>query len=449
MAEYTQETRRFGVMTKLGKDALLLRSFEGAEPMSGLFSYGLQLVSENDNIEAASLVAQPIRFWVLHPDNAPRIFHGLVNRFEYVGRGDRLSIYRAGVVPWLWFASQNRDCRIFQNMTIPQIIRKVLEDRGFKDFEDAFVKAQYPTLEYCVQYNESDFSFISRLMEAAGIFYFFRHEKNRHVMVLSDTPAACEDCKDSRVNFDDNLSERTAENLIWQWQHQYQFRPGKWTHRDYNFKEPAAFMEAQQPTLMKLPHVKDVEVYEYPGGYLQREEGLGFAKVRIQSEETQHDLVNGRSCCRSFSPGARFTLSKHHSARETGKSYIVTSVRHSMDASGQFTSGGGGSADGYENQFTCVPAETPIRPERVTPRPRVHGPQTAVVVGPPGEEIETDEYGRVKVQFHWDREGRFDQNSSCWIRVSQVHAGAGWGMMDLPRIGEEVIVSFLEGDPDR
>ncbi|MEZ6129826.1 MAG: type VI secretion system tip protein TssI/VgrG [Planctomycetaceae bacterium] len=449
MTTYTQDNRRMGVMTALGKDALLLSRFEGTETISGLFSFDVQLLSTNDLIRAESMVGSPLVFWVLHPDNEPRYFNGYVKQFEYVGRGDRLSLYRANIVPWLWFTSLNSDCRIFQEMTVPQIIRQVFERRGFTDFEDSFVRASYPTLEYCVQYNESDFAFVSRLMEEWGISYFFRHEESRHVMVMTDTAMACGVCKDATINFTDKLSERSYCNEVWEWKHRYEYRAGRWAHRDYNFESPSNDLFAFSDTVLNLPNNKALEVYEYPGRYTLRDDGNAFTKVRIEAEESRYDTVNGRGCCRSFSPGARFAMEKHHSQRETGKSYIVTSSRHYLEAASQYTTGGTGPSQGYENEFTCIPAEAPLRPMRATPRPRVPGPQTAMVVGPAGEEIYTDEHGRVKVQFHWDREGQRNENSSCWMRVSQVHAGQGWGMMDLPRIGEEVIVSFLEGDPDR
>jgi type VI secretion system secreted protein VgrG len=444
-AVYTQEERRIGVATVLGEDALLLQSFEGTEQMSGLFSYTLDLLSENDRIDAKELIGKPVSFWILHPDDGQRYFHGYINRFEYIGHGDRLSIYRAHVVPWLWFESQRFDCRIFQHKTVPEIIRAVFESQGFVDFDDSYVRGDYQTLEYCVQYNESDFAFVSRLMEEVGIFYFFRHEENRHVMMMADSTVAFQVCRDSDVVFDDNLSQRSTEDGIWQWQHQYEFRPGRWAHQDFNFKSPQTDLTVSVNSLVELPRNSDIEVYEYPGGYEARDDGDGFARVRMEAEESQFDIVSGRGSCRSFSPGARFRI---NSDREEGADYFVTGIAHHMDASGQFTSGSA-ATEGYENAFTCVPGNTSWRTERQTPRPSINGSQTAIVVGPAGEEIYTDEFGRIKVQFHWDRKGQNDENSSCWMRVSQGHAGQGWGMMDLPRIGEEVIVSFLEGNPDR
>ena len=286
-------------------------------------------------------------------------------------------------------------------------------------------------------------------MEEAGIFYFFLHEKNRLVMVITDTTSACRNCKDDQVAFSDNLSERSLPNQIWKWEHRYEFRPGKWSHRDFNFKDPATEMLSTVATQIKLPGNQNLEVYQYPGDYDVRAVGDTYARIRMEAEEAAFDVVNGESYCRSFSPGARFTISRHHSPREQGKSYIITSIVHTFDASDVFVTGRKSVSKGYSNTFKCIPATVPYRARRTTPVSQIRGPQTAVVVGPDGEEIYTDEHGRVKVQFHWDREGQRNEHSSCWMRVSQVHAGQGWGMMDLPRVGEEVIVSFLEGDPDR
>ena len=448
MTVYIQESRRFGVMSNLGPDVLLLAGFEGREEMSSLFEYTLQLRSEDDNIVGQSMVGQPIQFWVKSLDEKVRWFSGVVSRFDYLGRGDRLSIYRAQVVPWMWFLTRNQDCRIFQHMSIPEIIRQILDERGFTDYETKFIREHHRTLEYCVQYNESDFNFVSRLMERAGICYFFRHEQDRHVLVMADTPNACQPGLDPEVRFTDNMAERSNANEIWQWEHSVEFRTGRWAHKDFDFKSPQTDLLTDTTTLMDVQKSRDWEVFEYPGEYYGRDEGDTDVKLRIEAEEVSHDVVQGAGCCRGFSPGCKFLMVEHHSERECNREYTVTSVLHYMDASAQFTTGGG-DTEGYQNSFQCIPADTPYRPKRVTPRPMIRGPQTAIIVGPAGEEIYTDEFGRVKVQFHWDRYGTQDERSSCWMRVSQVHAGQGWGMMDLPRIGEEVIVSFLEGNPDR
>jgi len=449
MVKYVQEHRRIGISTSLGDNVLLLTQFEGEEPICGLFNYRLNLLSENDSINARDIIGKAVLFWIEQPDGQPRFYHGMVSRFEYIGKGDRLSLYRAQVVPSLWFLSLNSDCRIFQKMTVKDIISDVLRRRGVTDFDLSGVRGSYPELEYCVQYNESDFAFVSRLMEGAGIHYYFQHSPEGHRMILGDSNSSFQPAKDAVVGFADSLSERSLNNNVWKWEHTYEFRPGKWAHKDFNFQIPLNDMLATANTKVRLPNNAGIEVYEYPGGFEVRDDGGSLAKVRMEAEEAHFDIVQGQSYCRSFSPGLTFKMKGHHSEAESNREYVVTAVRHRMDATGEFVTGGTSVIEGYENEFTCVPSNVPYRPLRKTNLPRVYGTQTAMVVGPKGEEIYTDEFGRVKVQFHWDREGKFDENSSCWLRVSQVHAGAGWGMMDLPRIGEEVIVSFLEGDPDR
>ncbi len=449
MVKYVQEHRRIGISTSLGDNILLLTQFEGEEPICGLFNYRLNLLSENDSINAREIIGKAVLFWIEHPDGQPRFFHGMVSRFEYIGKGDRLSLYRAQVVPSLWFLSLNSDCRIFQKMTVKDIISEVLKRRGVTDFDLSGIRGSYPELEYCVQYNESDFAFVSRLMEAAGIYYYFQHSPDGHRMILGDSNSSFKPAKDAEVGFADNLSERSLNNSVWKWEHTYEFRPGKWAHKDFNFQIPLNDMLATANSKVRLPNNSAIEVYEYPGGFEVRDDGGSLAKVRMEAEEAHFDIVQGQSYCRSFSPGLTFKMKGHHSETESNREYVITAVRHGMDATGEFVTGGTSVIEGYENEFTCVPSSVAYRPLRKTNLPRVYGTQTAMVVGPKGEEIYTDEFGRVKVQFHWDREGKFDENSSCWLRVSQIHAGAGWGMMDLPRIGEEVIVSFLEGDPDR
>lgn len=449
MVKYVQEHRRIGISTSLGDNSLLLTQFEGEEPICGLFNYRLNLLSENDAINAREIIGKAVLFWIEHPDGQPRFFHGMVSRFEYIGKGDRLSLYRAQVVPSLWFLSLNSDCRIFQKMTVKDIISEVLKRRGVTDFDLSGIRGSYPELEYCVQYNESDFAFVSRLMEGAGIHYYFQHSPDGHRMILGDSNSPFKPAKDAEVGFADNLSERSLNNSVWKWEHTYEFRPGKWAHKDFNFQIPLNDMLATANSKVRLPNNSAIEVYEYPGGFEVRDDGGSLAKVRMEAEEAHFDIVQGQSYCRSFSPGLTFKMKGHHSETESNREYVITAVRHRMDATGEFVTGGTSTIEGYENEFTCVPSSVAYRPLRKTNLPRVYGTQTAMVVGPKGEEIYTDEFGRVKVQFHWDREGKFDENSSCWLRVSQIHAGAGWGMMDLPRIGEEVIVSFLEGDPDR
>jgi len=446
MSTIEQERRRIAIDTPLGKDVLLLQSFSGHEEMSRLFSYELELRSTKDSIKAQDIVGKRVTFRVEMPDGGSRYFNGFVRRFAYCGKGDRLSIYRAEIVPWLWFLTKTSDCRIFQDKKIPEIVEQIFKDLGFSDFE-INCKGEHPKWEYCVQYRETDFNFVSRLMEEEGIFYFFKHEQGKHTLVVADDKGAYQTAKESNVNFEYNLSDVHNLDEINSWVHQWEFRTGKWAHTDYNFETPSSNLMANDNSRISLDGMSKFEHYDYPGEYEQKGEGDHDVKLRMQEEEASHDIVHGASSCRSFSPGYKFQLGKHHTSSEAGK-YVITSIRHSASVGGSYISGSSDTSY-YENSFTCIPDSVTFRPARITPKPMIHGVQTAVVVGPKGEEIYTDKYGRIKVQFHWDREGKKDEKSSCWMRCQQIIAGKKWGAMFIPRIGQEVVVTHVEGDPDR
>jgi type VI secretion system secreted protein VgrG len=442
MGTYTQENRLLTVKTPLGDDVLLLTAFAGREELSRLFAYRLDCLSEKDDVAAKDLVGKPVGWCVQHFHEEPRYFHGVVSRFAAGGYQTRgLRRYRLEVVPWLWLLTRTTNCRIFQNKTVPQILDAVFGDLGFSDYE-INASGTHPKREYCVQYRETAFDFASRLMEEEGLFYFFRHEEGKHTLVVADAKSAYATCQPAEVTY-------TAGTLIPahidRWDHEYEFRAGKWAQTDYNFETPATNLLASTNKLVGAADADKYEKFDYPGLYRVKGDGDALVKVRMEEEEAPFDVVSGSSQCATFSPGCKFTLEGHESEAEN-QSYVLTAVEHS--ASDPAIEGGAGQAT-YGNTFRCMPASATFRPARLTPRPVVQGPQTAVVVGPKGEEIYTDKYGRVKVQFFWDREGKKDENSSCWIRVAEHWAGKNWGMVFNPRIGQEVIVDFLEGDPDR
>jgi type VI secretion system secreted protein VgrG len=448
-ATFSQSERPIGVDTPLGKDALLLTRFAGTEEFSRLFRYELEFLSQKDDHSAAKIVGQPVSFWVEFPNKEKRYFHGICQRFSYAGTGDRLSIYRATVVPWFWLLSRTSDCRIFQEKSVPDIIGEVLGELGFADkLDKSGVKGDHPKWDYCVQYRETDFNFLSRLMEEEGIFYYFKHEQGKHTLVLGDSNGAYKDCQDKELRMPTNLAQPGYLDNLLSWEHNYEFRTGKWAHKDYNFETPATDLLVDTTGTLPVSDTKKYELFDYPGDYEKKPVGDGMVKLRIEQEEAGYDVVKGESYCRSFNPGGKFKVDKHHNKGEAGKGYVITSVRHEAQVDGYVT--GSQPIDRiYHNSFTCIPDKTVFRPERLTPKPAIHGVQTAVVTGPSGEEIHTDKYGRIKVQFHWDRLGKKDDKSSCWIRCSQGSAGKGWGAMYLPRIGQEVVVTYLEGDPDR
>ncbi|MCY2967095.1 MAG: type VI secretion system tip protein TssI/VgrG [Planctomycetota bacterium] len=446
----TQQTRQLAVSTVLGKDVLLLLSLTGREAISELFEYRLEMLSANSSLDVAGVVGTPVSVRLSTKDHPDRWFHGHVSRFGYAGQDEQAVVYEATVVPWLWFLTQTTDCRIFQKKSSKQIIEQIFTEAGFTDFDLSGLSRNYPSREYCVQYRESDFNFVSRLMEEEGIFYFFRHEQQKHTLVLADQTSAYKDLPDKSVEFPnpDGVDDRKPRLLGWD--HRVEFRPGKVTQTDYNFTKPKQAMVTQTQGKMKVAQTPKFEIYDYPGKYNDKGEGTPLTTILQEQEEAAHDVAGGTSNYRSFTPGGKFQVKRHRNRSEEGKGYVLTAVSTSATIGDSYSNptGGGGDAE-VTNRFEAIPATTVFRSRRKTHRPVVEGPQTAVIVGPGGEEIYTDEHGRVKVQFHWDREGKRDENSSCWMRVSQMHAGQGWGYMDLPRIHEEVIVDFLEGDPDR
>jgi type VI secretion system secreted protein VgrG len=442
MPAITQANRALAVASPLGPDVLLLLGFSGSESISRLFTYQLELMSANEGITAKNIVGQKVTWSVSHIDGTPRFFNGVVNRFA-AGDVDRrgLRTYRAEVVPWPWLLTRTANCRIFQNLSTPDIIKAIFSTYGFGDFR-MDLKRSYAKWEYCVQYRETAFNFISRLAEHEGIYYFFQHEDGKHTLVMADSTGTYSECPESPVKYGTGTLD---PNHVTNWDHHFEFRSGQWTRTDYNFQTPSTNLQTSTKTVIDLPPVKSYELFDYPGEYYVKGDGEPVTKVRMEEEEVGFDVASGASECCTFTPGGWFTLEEHGVVSENGD-YVITSVQHTATETSYGPSAVGVS---YSNVFTCIPKSILFRPARITPKPVVQGPQTAVVTGPGGEEIYVDKYGRVKVQFFWDRLGKKDENSSCWIRVSEQWAGKNWGFVCNPRIGQEVIVDFLEGDPDR
>jgi type VI secretion system secreted protein VgrG len=440
---YTQANRRIAISTPLGDDVLLLRGFTGSEAISQLFHFDLDLLSENDSITFQDVVGKNVSLRIFDAAGSERYWNGFVSRFSQESQERRFTSYRAQMVPWLWFLTRTADCRIFQNKKVPDIIQRIFSDLSFHDFE-LRLYGDFTPREYCVQYRETDFNFVSRLMEEEGIYYFFQHQKDKHVLVLANDPAAHEPCPNQKTaRYDFRGASVSYEDVVTEWRYEEEFRPGAWAHTDYNFETPSTSLAVTVNG--KNPY----EIYDFPGEHAARSEGDKLARIRLQEQTAACAITQGSSGCRYFNTGYKFTL-KDHYRTDLNQMYLLTKVRHiSTQASGYEAGGSGEEELTYRNTFECIPFATPFRPARITPQPFVQGCQTAVVVGPAGEEIYTDKYGRVKVQFHWDREGKRDADSSCWVRVSHPWAGKGWGAVSIPRIGQEVIVDFLEGDPDR
>jgi len=451
-----QEERLVSLKTPLGADALLVESVEGTEAISSLFRFQLVLVSEKRDIALSSLVGQNVTLAFELAGKKTRHINGFVSRFSQGDVDSRVAHYYAEVVPWLWFLTRTTDCRIFQKKTVPDIIQQIFKDLGFTDFK-LQLQGSFEPREYCVQYRETDFAFVSRLMEEEGVFYYFEHADGKHTMILGNHPGVHQPCPNqAKARYAYMLQGNFEDDMISRWHMEQEFQPGKYTLNDHYFQTPSNDLKVSAPTAAKIANNDKFEVYDYPGYYAKRfdgddkagkvrPDGERTAKLGMQGAEAFHKTISGASNCRAFVPGFKFELTEHRRADLNGP-YVLTQVSHSATNNlGQ----DGDSGGTYENTFTCIPLAVPYRPRKVTPRPLVHGTQTAVVVGTGGEEIDTDKYGRVKVQFRWDREGKKDLNSSCWVRVGTPWAGKQWGMIQIPRIGQEVIVDFLEGDPDQ
>jgi len=446
---YSQHDRLIRIKTPLGEDALLLHSFTGNEGISRPFHFSVELLSENHSIAYKDIVGKQVTLSLKLPDDSRRYWNGFVSRFAILTRDNRFTYYRAEIVPWLWLLTRTADCQIFQQKTIPEIIKKVFQDHGFQDFQDR-TQASYPQREYVVQYRETAFNFVSRLMEECGIFYFFEHDENSHKLIMADKPAVHKNCPvQHKVRF--NYSPggfMSDEDIVQSWDASQELRPGKYALTDYNFLTPNTSLLANMQTVAELGGNTKFEIFDYPGIHTKKSEGDTVTKLRMEEEEALQYIVTGSGTCRTFATGFKFSLDEH-SRKDQNGDYLLTEVTHSASVGDSYSGSGNVSGETYSNHFTCIPASISFRPQRLTPKPIVQGPQTAVVVGPSGEEIYPDKYGRVKVQFFWDRQGKKDDKSSCWIRVSQPWAGKNWGAINIPRIGQEVIVEFLEGDPDR
>lgn len=440
----TQKHRDVAIGTPLGEDVLLLKSMSASEKLGRPFQYELDLISEDLQIKAADIVGQNVTVRIKLLSGEDRYFNGFISRFVQVPTESDEAAYHATAVPWLWFLTRTADCRIFQEMTVPDIIKQVFRDLGFTDFEDSLT-ATYRTWEYCVQYRETDFNFVSRLMEQEGIYYFFKHENGKHKLVMADSASAHAPNPGYEEIKYRPFSAEEDEEIISRWTTETRIQPGSYSLTDFDFKNTNKDLQARS-AIPRDHEVADMAIFDYPGEYIESADGESYAKIRIEELHTQYEVATAASNAKGICPGYTFKLLECP-IKEQNKEYMVTSANHQIDA-GIFESGGGGDAGGYSCSFTAIDTAQPFRSLRITPKPSIPGPQTAVIVGPSGEEIYTDEHARVKVQFHWDRYGKADENSSCWIRVAQVWAGKKWGAMYIPRIGQEVIVEFLEGDPD-
>ncbi len=442
-----QELREIEITTPLGSDVLMFQRMTAVEQLGRLFDYQVDVVSKDANIKLDDLLGQNVTVRLKLGGGKSRYFNGYVSRFGFVGLTENYYSYQITLKPWLWFLTRTADCRIFQNRKAPDIIKQIFRDHGFSDFEEK-LSATYRNWEYCVQYRETDFNFVSRLMEQEGIYYYFRHEDGKHTLVLADSLTAHEAAPDYEEvpYFPYDRTLRRERDHIFGWYVAQEVQPGACALNDFDFQKPKADLNAK----LNQPYghaVDQYEVYDYPGEYLEKADGEEYVRKRVEELHAQYAQAQGQGNARGLMVGSLFSFIQYP-RDDQNKEYLIVSATYELRSDDYGSGAIGGGEQIYSCSFSAIDSAQPYRAPRITPKPVVQGPQTAMVVGPGGQEIYTDKYGRVKVQFHWDREGGNDENSSCWMRVSHPTAGKGWGAVQIPRIGQEVIVDFLEGDPD-
>lgn len=472
---YTQDNRKFILKTPLGKDVLLFKGLTGKEALSRLFQWEVHAIAEKDKdseIKFDALLGKPCTVEMkMGKSKNPCFVNGICKAVSQASRDETFIYYKLVLVPKFWLATRNSQSRIFQQKNVPDILKEVLAP-----FSPTYeLQGQYEPRDYCVQYRETDFNFACRLMEEEGIFFFFKHSDGDHKMIVSDSSSSHSDVPGEKSLIYEELAGGVREEeRIYTWEKVQEMRSGKTTLWDHCFELPHKNLEAIEQTLtsitvgtvshkLKVGGNDSLELYDWPGEYAQRFDGVTpgggdrasdvqkifqdnkrTARLRMEEETAPAVVIRGASNSKHLRSGHKFNLKRHWNADGP---YVILENDFEAEQVGDYRSGT--DEIRYAAYFTCFPYDLPYRPPRTTPKPVVPGSQSAQVVGPAGEELFTDKYGRVKVQFHWDRKGKRDANSSCWIRVAQVAAGRRWGSSFWPRIGQEVIVDFLEGDPDQ
>lgn len=441
--------------TVLGKDVMLLERFVGTEAVSMPFQFRVTMLAKEPAQDLQQLLRTPATVYVTLADETERPFHGIFRSVKQSREGadvigDRpegavsnpareLTVYEGILVPKFWFLSLATNCRIFENMTVKDIVSKLLGEAAAKyDFKEPLGRFSTEQREYCVQYRETTFNFISRLCEELGVYYYFDHTEDAHTMVFAANSTIAKPCpkqETAQYAYSDTGITEEQEDGVMNLERVESAYTGKAVLTDYNFETPNL-------DLKSMLGGKDEEAFDFPGEYQNAGQGSDYVKVRLEERESDQFLVNGNGRCRPFRPGYAFKL-KDHYRPDTNKDYFLVAVNHkASDTTYRQDSDG---AHSYDNTFSAMPKTIRYRPPRRARKPMIQGPQPARVVTTGGDEISVDKYGRVKVHFFWEREGK----NSCWVRVSQIWAGKNWGWMTIPRLGQEVLVEFIEGNPDR
>jgi len=454
MSQLSQANHPASLKTPLGGDVLALKAFSGNETLGQPFEFQVESLSEEENIDFDKALGQACTIKLKTYGQKERFFCGILTEAQWVSTGiggqQGYSHYRLVLRPWFSLLAHRANCRIFPKMKVTEIIEQVFKDAGFSSETDFkfCTHGTYEEIEYCVQYRETDFAFVSRLMEQYGIYYFFEHQDGQHTMMLADSYASHSKVKDlPTVKYNSQtVAYNRAEQHIHSWISDRRFCTGKVELRDYDYLQPNVLKAMKD---VKENYARSTfEVYDYPGKYDKQKQKMGdlFAQVRLEAEQALDRRRTANGDAPSLFAGGLVTVEKHPASDEN-KQYLV--VRASHDYGTQFygTSQAGDGA-GYQGNYEFLPSDRPFRSLPLTPKPRIHGIQTAKVVNEKDkehEEISTDKHGHIWVQFYWDRK----PEKSCPIRVSQPWAGKKWGHQFIPRIGMEVVVEFLEGDPDR
>lgn len=443
----TQDTRTARLTTPLGEDRLLFMSLNAFERIGAPFEYRVAALSESPDIDPKDLLGKPCSASYHDDAGVVRSFHGLCAGLTYGGTDRGGFVYHLTLRPEFWFLSRNTDTRIFQDMSVPEIISDVLNRRGLNR-RDITLEGSYPKRVFCVQYRESDFDFLSRLMEEEGIFYFFRMDTNGHRLVIADRKSIHQtatgyDALPYVPSGPAGEAFRERDHLD-EWSPHVGLGTAKRKFTDFNFETPEP-MKVEEAAPSKHDR-DDVEKLDHPGGFADRTTGARYAKVRLEADRALRHVVSASGDAVGLIAGSKFSLTEHQIDRENAD-YVVLEARHRIQGDSYHSGAMGGGPPRVD--ILAIPADTPFRMPLDTARPRIIGAQTAIVTGKGGEEIETDKYGRIKVAFHWDTYGSRDEKSSCWIRVAQGLAGARWGALFTPRVGQEVIVEFIDGNPDR
>ncbi|MCV2864493.1 type VI secretion system Vgr family protein [Albidovulum sediminicola] len=442
---------------------VFLKSAVIAEGLSELTEMTVEFLAKDRSLSLADVAGTRITVYVSLAEGGERQFTGICTSIRFLGLCQGFGHFEAKVRPWLWFLTKRRDNRIFQAMTALDVIKQVFSDSGFSDFRDA-TSATYAERDYCVQYRESDFDFVCRLMEEEGMFYYFEHEGEVEKLVLADSAGAYSPIPgESEVEF--NYREkgyRRRKDHIFEWAPAEGVVSGKVTMTDYNFTTPSADLTSVTSIEKGAHSHKAYEIYEYPGHHGVAEEGRNRTRVAMEAEAAEHVKWQGVGNVRTMAVGLTFTL-KGHKREQENQEYLITRAVHQLKIETDYDDDEMNQplirrsaiqvsedlVDTYRCVFETIPKTTDFRAPKKTPWPRIPGMHTALVVGPSGEEIYTDEYGRIKVQFHWDRVGQKDENTTCWVRCVMPWTGSSWGFIAIPRIGQEVAIMFEEGDPDR